>query len=832
MKFNHVHPPRARTKVKYSEKVFSNLINSVPSEVQPCQPAPSMVHFKENLPIFQMRNEILKTIANHQIVIVSSETGSGKTTQIPQYILEEMCLKRKQCKIICTQPRRISTVGVAERVAEERRDIVGRSVGYHIRLEQKYGPQTNLIYCTIGVMLRILMNGLEALKNITHLIIDEIHERDRLSDFLLICLKKALPNYPQLRVILMSATVNIQKFRDYFNNVAVLSIPGRLYPIEEYYLDDILHRFAYITPAMRRLMCKKNTQTAVEKLDNIINVHMDLALDDYMESGSDLLRAVSQLQVYFLTEDTSVNYQHSVTGMTALMIASCLGDVKTIGELCNMGADLTVRCNNGKTCFNYANENEQYEALQLLSYIKDNTPNKIENDSQHDDLLTLYDKTHTDEAIDFELIVDIIYKIQDSKEPGAILVFLPGYDDIMICNDCIVDSILDPNSYKTYFLHGSMSIRDQFDVFKPLKNCRKIILSTNIAETSITIDDVVFVIDCGKAKEKTYDSYNRLSSLETLWISKACAKQRAGRAGRTMPGKCYHLYSRQRYEHFDDERVPEILRTSLDELCLHTKILAPNNMNIHEFLSYAPDPPSANAIKASIENLESLGAIDEDEQLTPLGEYLAQLSIDPRLGKMLIYSVIFKCLDPILTLVAVSAHKDPFQLPPQANLRTMAAEKRKALTDGVLSDHLILLRAFDQWQNESEKGYAQQFCREYFISQSTMDIILETRRQLLSQLRAAEFVPPSAALGQFNTYAKSWPLIKAIIASGLYPLVAYPMGNYLCTRNEKKVYIANTSVLNKVQITSWLVYDELVKNKQNFYIKSITAVTPFTVKRN
>ncbi|KAJ8917114.1 hypothetical protein NQ315_012604, partial [Exocentrus adspersus] len=150
--------------------------------------------------------------------------------------------------------------------------------------------------------------------------------------------------------------------------------------------------------------------------------------------------------------------------------------------------------------------------------------------------------------------------------------------------------------------------------------------------------------------------YNKVSSLQTRWISQACAKQRTGRAGRTRPGVCFRMFSKQRYENMDVERVPEILRVSLEELCLHTKVIAPEGVNIHDFLTMAPDAPSANSIKVAVENLQYLGALDKEEELTPLGEYLAQLAIEPHLGKMLIYAVVFRCLEPVLTLAASMTH--------------------------------------------------------------------------------------------------------------------------------------------------------------------------------
>ncbi|CAH0552749.1 unnamed protein product [Brassicogethes aeneus] len=820
-------PQRPEVPKQFQDKVYGKITNLPPTVVNKPKISQQIAKFKQKLPVTGMRKEILEMICNNQVLIISSETGSGKTTQIPQFIMEEMTENQQPCKIICTQPRRISTVAVAERVAEERGETLGDGVGYHIRLEQKYGFRTGLIYCTNGILLRSLMVGCKILSSITHLIIDEVHERDRLSDFLLICIKQNLDKFPNLRIILMSATVNTTKFMDYFENAKVLTLPGRQFTIQEYFLDDILINLNYLSPAMESLKARGGVpEVPVSSICDFQNLAMDQALEE-MCSG-DFQQASAQASHYILDEGVSVDYQHSATGMTALMIAAALGDANMISTLLNLGANLNIQCRSGKNALDYATENSKERAISILNYFKMTSESTIKGPSM--ELLNLYDKTVSDDDIDYDLVTYLVKSIHQNSESGAILIFLPGYDDIMMCNDRLMECGMERWTFKTFFLHGSMSIRDQHEVFKTLpNNQRKIILSTNIAETSITIDDVVYVVDCGKAKEKSYDSYNKLSSLQTMWISKACVKQRAGRAGRTQPGICFHLFSQRRYSNMDQERVPEILRVSLEELCLHTKIIAPKNIDIFTFLAQAPDPPSANSVKVAIESLQALGALNVDETLTKLGEYLSQFTVEPRLGKMLIYSVALRCLEPVLTLTASLAHKDPFQLPPQANLKVAAAEKRRALIEDVPSDHLIYLKAFLKWQEECQKGRGYEFCREYFISKSTMESILETRRQLLGQLRAGGFIPQSNSLSDYNKYADSWPMVKAAISSGLYPHLAFPNGAAYSTRSEKKVYPINSSALIKNRVVSWVVFDEPLKNKNNFYIRGNTAVSPLTI---
>ena len=205
------------------------------------------------LPIHSFRDKLLKSVKTNQVTLVTGDTGCGKTTQVGQYILEDANKRQQPCRVVCTQPRRISAISVAERVAYERGEQIGQTVGYQIRLESKVSPKTALLYCTNGVLLRLLMTGHKALANVTHVIMDEIHERDKFSDYLLICLRDQLKSYKNLRVVLMSAALNIDLFRDYFGNCPIIHIPVMCHKVEEYFLEDVLELTGYSNKAMQKL---------------------------------------------------------------------------------------------------------------------------------------------------------------------------------------------------------------------------------------------------------------------------------------------------------------------------------------------------------------------------------------------------------------------------------------------------------------------------------------------------------------------------------------------------------------------------------------------------
>ncbi|EKX39133.1 hypothetical protein GUITHDRAFT_143740 [Guillardia theta CCMP2712] len=377
-----------------------------------------MMEGRKRLPSFSMREEVLSVIRSSRVVVVSGETGCGKTTQVPQFILDDMDAQGlgSQCNIICTQPRRISAISVADRVANERCETLGDTVGYQIRLEVKRSERTRLLFCTTGVLLRRLVVDPE-LSGVSHVIVDEIHERGINEDFILIILKDLLRANPSLKIVLMSATLNAQHFQEYFSGCPLLHIPGFTFPEEE-----LSTRYA-----------------------------------------------------------------------------------------------------------KYSNRTKQ----NLLNWDPDKT--------------------------DLDVVLSTLEFICEGQRDGAVLVFLTGWDEISKLLDKSKESRIlgDSRRVRVLPLHGSMPTVNQREIFdRPPPGIRKVILSTNIAETSITIDDIVFVVDTGKVKQD---------------------------------GVCYKLYPSSVHEKMEEYQVPEILRTPLEELCLQIKALSLGF--IESFLLKAMNPP-------------------------------------------------------------------------------------------------------------------------------------------------------------------------------------------------------------------------------------------------
>ncbi|KAF9024145.1 P-loop containing nucleoside triphosphate hydrolase protein [Hymenopellis radicata] len=622
-----------------------------------------MMAVRQRLPAFTSKDEFLDMLEGNRVVVVVGETGCGKTTQLPQFILDSLIQNNRGAKanIVITQPRRISAIGVSSRVSAER--LEDGSVGYAIRGESSRTKETKLLFCTTGVVLRRLSSGTNwEMSPISY----QVHERSVDGDFLLLELKELLRENKTLKVVLMSATINHETFISYFGGAPLLSIPGFTHPVTDVYLEDVISSINY-RPAATRTKQTKESAEAQQAFRN-----------DYRSMG--------------LSE-------------------------------------------------------ENITALQNI--------------------------TRAD-GIDYKLLAALVHHIvTTAKSKGGILIFLPGVQEIRQCMETIRDIL--PNSVRADILplHANLSSDEQRQVFKKTPNW-KIIASTNVAETSITIDDVIFVIDSGKVKQTQYDGDAGLSRLAETWVTRAEARQRRGRAGRTQPGTCYKLYTRRQESSMGSFAVPEILRVPLDSLSLSVKVTRQNE-DVRHFLKKAIDPPNVAAMDTAWSTLQNLGAIDEQDRLTALGRHISLLPIDLRLAKMLVLGTIFRCLGPVLTIAACLSSKPLFVSP--MDKRQEASRARAQFSEGT-SDLLTDLKAFDTCTRLRAEGkpasFVRQYCEENFISPATVREVGGLRQDFLSALANIGFVPQDSkpSTSALNTNSDNENLLKAIILGGLWPRVA------------------------------------------------------------
>ncbi|XP_056139933.1 probable ATP-dependent RNA helicase DHX34 [Lampris incognitus] len=535
---------------------------------------------QKNLPIYQYRDRIVELVRRHPVVVVAGDTGCGKSTQVPQYLLSSGF-----SHIACTQPRRIACISLAKRVSFESLNQYGSKVGYQIRFETTRTPATKLLFLTEGLLLRqIQQDG--ALAQYQALIVDEVHERHLHCDFLLGVLRSLLASRPDLRLILMSATINIKLFSSYFSQAPVLQVPGRLFPIQVIYQP--------IPP--------EEQSSRSEKLD-----------------PRPYLRILQGIDQRYPPEERG----------DLLLFLSGVAEISTIQEACQIYA------------------------------------------------------THTRRWI-----------------------VLP--------------------------LHSTLSLAQQdkvFDIAPP--GVRKCIISTNIAETSVTIDGARFVVDSGKVKEMSFDPKAKMQRLQEFWISRASSEQRKGRAGRTGPGVCYRLYAESDYDAFAPYPVPEIHRVALDSLILQMK-----SMCLGDPLSFVfIDPPPTASIQTAVTYLKEQGALDSRGELTSIGSLLAQLPVDVVIGKMLVLGCLFDLVEPVLTVAAALSVQSPFLRSAQHNPDCVTARQPLQSSQG---DPFTLLNTFNAWvEVKGERGGgSRKWCRRRGLEEQRLYEMVNLRRQFKDLLKS------------------------------------------------------------------------------------------------
>ncbi|KAK5224689.1 putative ATP-dependent RNA helicase ucp12 [Exophiala xenobiotica] len=612
-----------------------------------------MLAVRQNLPAWAKKGSIVEQISQHQVTLITGETGSGKSTQAIQFVLDDAIqrLQGSSASLICTQPRRVAALSLSDRVSAERCASEGDEIGYIIRGDSKVSSRTKITFQTTGVLLRWLQGAESvktALQDVSHVFVDEVHERSLDTDFLLALLRDALPSLPHLKIVLMSATLNADTFANYFGaskSVGRVHIEGRTYPVQDFYLDDVVNLVQW-----------------------------------------------GQRAVHTESEDTPS---------------------MDVGK-----------------------------AIQSLGI-----------------------------GINYQLIASLVQCIDDDlgTDAGGILIFMPGTMEIDRC----LRSFSDSPRIQGLPLHASLTPAEQRLVFKrapPGK--RKVVVATNVAETSITIEDIVAVIDAGKVKETNYDPTSNIVRLEEVWASQAACKQRRGRAGRVQAGKCYKLFTRNVEANMQAASPPEMHRTPLEQLCLSVKATG-SERNVEDFLARTISPPDSRAVKMAMMTLKRMGALDNGK-LTGLGTYLAMIPADLRCAKLLIYGVLFECLEPCLNIAAILTTKSPFVSPRDKRDEAKEARSSFPTTDG---DLMLDCAAFEQWKELSATMRyrdLQDWCSSKFLSQQTLRDIDSTRRQLMDSLIETGLLQASYAResSRYNQRKGNTMLLRALIAGALNPQIA------------------------------------------------------------
>jgi ATP-dependent helicase HrpA len=513
------------------------------------------IEFPETLPVSQRIKEINEAILHHQVVILCGETGSGKTTQLPKICLH---LGRGIKGLIGhTQPRRLAARSVASRIASELKSPLGDAVGFKIRFADKVSQQTLIKVMTDGILLAETQTDPD-LKKYDTIIIDEAHERSLNIDFLLGYLKQLTLRRPDLKIIITSATIDIESFSKHFNHAPIIEVSGRTYPVEIRY----------------RPLEVKDEDGQVEKIE--------------------------------------------------------------------------------------------------------------------------------------EAILDVVKDF--SKIGGDTLIFLPGEREIRDVAEFLKNKL--PSHYEILPLFSRLSNEEQQKIFRG-SNGRRIILSTNVAETSLTVPGIKYVIDPGIARVNRYSTRNKVEQLQIEKISQASAKQRSGRCGRVSDGICVRLYSEDDFNARPLFLDPEIYRSSLASVILKMASLHLGDVSQFPFIQ----PPSRRFIQDGYLLLQELGAVDDQYELTIIGRDLAKLPMDPRLGRMLLQAKKENALSELLIIVSALSIQDPRERPLDKKAESEAAQFRFFDEKSDFVSFLKLWAFFDEAiQKKTTQNNLRKLCHAHFLS--------------------------------------------------------------------------------------------------------------------
>ncbi|CDW53890.1 pre mRNA splicing factor ATP dependent RNA [Trichuris trichiura] len=608
---------------------------------------------RQYLPVFAVRQQLLKVIRENSVTVVVGETGSGKTTQLTQYLYEEGY--GALGVIGCTQPRRVAAMSVAKRVADEVGCPLGDQVGYAIRFEDCTSSKTVIKYMTDGILLRECL-GEPDLDNYSAVIMDEAHERSLNTDVLFGLLKEVVARRRDLRLIVTSATMDAQKFADFFGNVPVFVIPGRTFPVE--------------------IMHSKNV------------------VEDYVEA------AVKQA--------------------------------------------VTIHVG----------------GLQ-----------------------------------------------------GDILIFMPGQEDIEVTCALIsarLAELEEAPPLSVLPIYSQLPSDLQAKIFQRAPDgMRKCIVATNIAETSLTLDGILFVVDPGYCKLKVFNPRIGMDALQVFPVSQASANQRSGRAGRTGPGQCYRLYTERQFkEELLANTVPEIQRTNLANVVLLLKSLGVEDLLKFHFM----DPPPQDNILNSMYQLWTLSALDNTGKLTPMGREMIEFPLDPTLSKMLLVSCQMGCSEEILTIVSMLSVPSVFYRPKG---REEEGDIKREKFQVPESDHLTFLNVYLQWR---VNRYSSNWCSEHFIHVKAMRKVREIRAQLKDIMDQQKM--------DILSCGTDWDVVRKCVCSAYFHNAARlkGIGEYVNLRTGMPCFLHPTSALFGMGYTpDYVVYHELVMTAKE-YMQCVTAV--------
>ncbi len=614
-----------------------------------------------DLPVSDRRDDILKAIEEHQVVVVAGETGSGKTTQLPKICIEAGL--GRYGRIGHTQPRRLAARSVAQRVADELGCELGTSVGYQVRFTDQSNDATRIKLMTDGILLAQTQRD-RFLNEYDVIIIDEAHERSLNIDFLLGYLKQLLPKRPDLKLVITSATIDVERFSKHFDNAPVIEVSGRTFPVETRY-----------HPLVR--------------------------------------------------------------------------------------------------------ESEEEDDRSLFEGIHDALAELRQEDKKH-------------------------------NRPGDVLVFLPGERDIRECAEYLRRASLPATEILP--LYARLSAGDQQKIFRPTGG-RRVVLATNVAETSLTVPGIRYVIDSGIARISRYSYRSKVQRLPIEAISQASANQRAGRCGRVEPGVCIRLFEESDFQARSEFTDPEIRRTNLASVILQMLHLGLGKLQDFPFV----DPPDERFIKDGFTLLQELEAVDKQQKMTQLGRQMARLPTDPRFARMMLEAQKQGALSEVLVIASALSVQDPRERPQEKKQQSDEKHRQWQDEDSDFVALVNLWNGFEEQRQELTQNQLRKWCAKNFLNYMRMREWRDTHRQLHLLCKELEL--------KENPQPCNYESLHKSLLAGMLSQIGFKGEGqeYLGARNRKLFVFPASSQYKKKP--KWMMAAELVETSKLF-ARTVAKIEP------
>ncbi|XP_075170033.1 benign gonial cell neoplasm [Haematobia irritans] len=811
--------------------------------------------FQKQCPMQPYKELILKALERSRVLVINGSSTLGKSTSIPMYIIEKCGEEKRHCKIICVEREQLVAIHNSEVLAGHLHEKVGETVAYQVQLQSRISDSSNLVYTTSSFLLRVLMGQsiMDSFRHISHVVVVDAHLHEAYADLLLRELKVALMYHPYLKIVLLSNFSKNYEFLEYFGEGEEIKLEGYHYEgpkSDIFYLEDIIKILPDSRPSKQIArafntlpITNPNLVTAAAPSSPYVGKNskcLDKILEAYERTASD--QNFDTFMYMVQGEDADINHRNSITGRTILNIASMLGKAEHVKLLLEFGANPYIIDKFDVDALKMAYSKGHLECVEILKEECFEKPH-----CQAKDIQSHY-------RVDYALIVDIIYMLttkNDLWRRGNIIVYLPSYQHLIQLNYYILKQKLlgnVPDQISIFMLHSHTEKSHLDIILQPNNSIIKIILTTNIAENLRCFDNLLYVIDTALNYRCVFNNLAQNKENVYEWVAKQSMESRhsllASSTGIIGGGCCFRLLPVDIYNKLHEVQTPDLLTVPLDRICLSAKLLAQHSM-VSEYLQETIIKPPFMHIYRAVENLKKISVFTELEDITWLGCRLIDVPVECQLGKLLVFSVLLQCLDPVLTIVSFMTTLDPFETshfmddliePYKEFIRSKIKEERIKFSEGLYSDHLVFLRLYQDWQNDLREDNTDNVPNKYnFMLNGLLEHVCNVRTTLVGALRSSQLIHNKGNLSMHYINQKShcWPIIKAALAGGLYPSICAldRQCNRLKSPGKSEIVVHPNSVLRDLNVESmknmnfpspWIMYG---KSSRSWNCNSISCNT-------